>query len=148
MFLAGKLVLCGGHTGHTIMQFVRSTLNWMFLTGDPIRPWRPPLAPTRVCHGVTQKPFDKLTDLTCTANVTRMSACNPNPLMGIPPRDLTLDSIIITTMMISTRFQSEDQVCISTTLRELDKSVLTQTCAGDSTRSWQPPLTPRGVGTT
>jgi hypothetical protein len=28
-----------------------------------------------------------------------------------------------------TRFQSEDQVCISTTLRELDKSVLTQTCS-------------------
>ncbi len=29
-------------------------------------------------------------------------------------------------IIIITRFQSEDQVCISTTLRELDKSVLTQ----------------------
>jgi hypothetical protein len=29
-------------------------------------------------------------------------------------------------VIIITRFQSEDQVCISTTLRELDKSVLTQ----------------------
>jgi hypothetical protein len=27
--------------------------------------------------------------------------------------------------LITTRFQSEDQVCISTTLRDLDKSVLT-----------------------
>jgi hypothetical protein len=34
----------------------------------------------------------------------------------------------ITIVTITTRFQSADQVCISTTLRELDKSVLTQTC--------------------
>jgi hypothetical protein len=34
--------------------------------------------------------------------------------------------------IIITRFQSEDQVCISTTLKELDKSVLTQTCRCES----------------
>ncbi len=34
--------------------------------------------------------------------------------------------IIIIIIIIITRFQSEDQVCISTTLRDLDKSVLTR----------------------
>jgi hypothetical protein len=34
--------------------------------------------------------------------------------------------------LIITRFQSKDQVCISTTSRELDKSVLTQTCRCES----------------
>ncbi len=39
---------------------------------------------------------------------------------------------IIIIIMIITRFQSEDQVCISTTLRDLDISVLTQTCRCES----------------
>jgi hypothetical protein len=43
--------------------------------------------------------------------------------------------IIIIIIIIITRFQSEDQVCISTTLRELDKSVLAQTCRCESQSS-------------
>ncbi len=51
---------------------------------------------------------------------------------------LGLSSIQIHHLLIITRFQSEDQVCISTTLRELDKSVLTQTCRCESqSTTWQ-----------
>ncbi len=47
------------------------------------------------------------------------------PVQNIPGSKLPGSTACLT--MIITRFQSEDQVCISTTLRELDKSVLTQT---------------------
>jgi hypothetical protein len=47
---------------------------------------------------------------------------------GLPPKPGQYNYMI----KMITRFQSEDQVCISTTLRELDKSVLTQTCRCES----------------
>ncbi len=51
--------------------------------------------------------------------------------MMLPSKErANLDIIIIITII--TRFQSEDQVCISTTLRDLDKSVLTHTCRCES----------------